>query len=52
MLTFFEDRFGKLIALKRLDFSTPMALALKPETLARPQKKRPEKFEAWEGAGR
>ena len=52
MLAFFEERFGKPIALKRLNVSPPMALALKPETLARLEKKRPEEFEAWEGAGR
>jgi hypothetical protein len=52
MLAFFEQRFGEPIALKRLNVSPPMALALKPETLARLEKKRPEEFEAWEGAGR
>ena len=52
MLAFFKQRFGEPIALKRLNVSPPMALALKPETLARLEKKRPEEFEAWEGAGR
>ena len=51
LLAFFEERFGAPIALKRLNVSPPMALALKPETLARLEKKRPEEFEAWEGAG-
>lgn len=51
MLAFFEARFGEPIALKRLNVSPPMALALKPETLARLQAKRPEEFDAWEGAG-
>jgi hypothetical protein len=52
MLAFFEERFGEPIALKRLNVSPPMALALKPETLARLEKKRIDEFEAWEKAGR
>ena len=52
MLAFFEERFGEPIALKRLNVSPPMALALKPETLARLEKKRTDEFEAWESAGR
>ena len=52
MLAFLEERFGEPVALKRLNVSPPMALALRPETLARLEKKRADEFAAWEGAGR
>ncbi len=52
MLAFFEERIGEPIALKRLNVSPPMALALKPETLAHLEKKRTDEFEAWESAAR